>query len=143
MPEIFKVVYSDKRYPEVLALRQLILRDPLGMTYTQKELDADKGMIFFAYYNDGEILGTVGLEDLGNGKAQLRQMAVHDKTQGQGVGRKIVEALEEHCREAGFKEIHLDSRYNARGFYEKLGYTEYGEIYDKIGLKHIDMKKVL
>ena len=70
-------------------------------------------------------------------------MAVHDKTQGHGVGRQLVQFLENYCRERGFKKIVLDSRYPARGFYARLGYSEFGEIYDKIGLKHIDMKKVL
>ena len=87
--QILKIEHSDKRYPEVLALRQLILRDPLGMTFSAKELEHDKIMIYFAYDENGEILGAVGLEKMGNGKAQLRQMAVHDKLQGKGVGRQL------------------------------------------------------
>ena len=142
MGEILAVKHSDDLYAQVLALRQLILRDPLSMTYTQEELDRDKHMVYFAYFS-GEVLGAVGLEKLSDEKAQLRQMAVHDKLQGRGVGRALVEALEDHCRQNGFKEIHLDARYPARGFYARLGYSEYGDIYDKIGIKHIDMKKTL
>lgn len=141
--EIIKVKYSDNRYKDVLAIRQLILRDPLGMVYSADELERDKIMSYFAYIDGGEVLGTVGLEKLSPQKVQLRQMAVHDKLQGQGVGRKLVQALEIYSKANGFKEVHLDARYPARGFYAKLGYEEYGEIYDKIGLKHIDMKKML
>ncbi len=143
MPEIIKIVHSDKRYKEALALRQLILRDPLNMKYTEKELEHDKIMIYFGYDDNGEILGVVGLEKLSPIKAQLRQMAVHDKLQGKGVGRQLVRFLEDYCRKEGMKEIQLDARYPARGFYAKLGYSEFGEIYEKIGIDHIDMKKML
>ncbi len=143
MPQILHIPHSHKLYPNLLALRQLILRDPLGMTFSATELEQDKQMSYFIYYDNDEILGTVSLEILSPKKGQLRQMAVHDKTQGKGVGRQIVTALENHSREIGLTEIHLDSRYPARGFYAKLGYTEYGDIYDKIGIKHINMKKSL
>ncbi len=124
-------------------MRQLILRDPLNMKYTEKELEHDKIMIYFGYDDNGEILGVVGLEKLSPIKAQLRQMAVHDKLQGKGVGRQLVRFLEDYCRKEGMKEIQLDARYPARGFYAKLGYSEFGEIYEKIGIDHIDMKKML
>ena len=143
MGEILTIKQNEDLYKDVLALRQLILRDPLSMTYTNDELEADKKFIFFAYRDNGELLGTVSLEALSKEKAQLRQMAVHDRLQGKGVGRELVMALEDYCRKNGFKEIHLDARYPARGFYAKLGYTEYGAIYDKIGIKHIDMMKKL
>ena len=141
--KIVEVRYGDALYPHVLALRQLILRDPLKMKFSAEELEADKKYVYFAYIEGDEVLGVVGLEKHSPEKFQLRQMAVHDKTQGKGVGRQIVAALEKHVQNAKGKEIHLDSRYPARGFYAKLGYTEYGEIYDKIGIKHIDMKKIL
>lgn len=143
MTKIFKAEHGTDLYNKALALRYEVLRKPINMQFSEAEMKHDEKMTYFLYMDNNEALGVVGLEFLTPTKGQLRQMAVHDKAQGSGLGRELVTHLENYSRAAGLVEIHLDARYPARGFYAKLGYTEYGEIYDKIGMKHIDMKKEL
>jgi predicted GNAT family N-acyltransferase len=143
MGDIVTVKHNDELYPQIVALRQRIFRNAQKKTYTPEELENDKHILYFAYINDGELIGVVGLENHSSEKAQLRQMAVHDKIQGKGIGRKLVEFLEEHARNLGLREIYLDSRCTACRFYARLGYNEYGTIYNKGGIPHIHMKKFL
>ena len=143
MGEIVLVEYNDKLYSQVVALRQLILRDPVNRPYTEDDLEKDKHIVYFAYIDNNEILGVVGLEKLSSEKDQVRQMAVHDKIQGKGVGRKLVEFLEDYARMLKLQEIDVESRYTVRGFYSRLGFNEYGTLFSKIDIPHINMKKLL
>ena len=143
MAEILRINATDKYYPKTLALRQKILRDPIGMTYGPVELEFDEQVDYFIYVVDGEVFGCVGLVKEGEKLGRLMQMAVDDKLQGQGVGRQVVTAAEDYARGAGFGEMMLHARYEVRKFYERLGYYEYGAEYEKIGIRHINMKKLL
>jgi len=50
------------------------------------------------------------------------RVVVLEEYRGQGLGRKVMEEAERWLRELGTWQIELDSRVNAVGFYEKLGY---------------------
>ena len=40
-------------------------------------------------------------------------------------------------------EVHLHAQIHAKGFYEALGYTPFGDIFLEAGIEHISMKKKL
>lgn len=50
---------------------------------------------------------------------------------GTGLGQQLMAAAEAEAREVGARYVHLDSHsFQAPGFYEKLGYTEFGRLED-------------
>jgi GNAT superfamily N-acetyltransferase len=129
---------NNSQYQHCLAIRFEVLRKPLGMQILPEDREKDLDSTHILLQVGGEAAGTVALR--GNA---LRQMAVLDKFQGQGLGAKLVRHLEEIAKGRGIGEIMLDARFNAIPFYEKLGYECYSEIYDKIGIPHRDMKKAI
>lgn len=143
MSSIAVVEYHSELYPAVLHLRRKVLREPLGMGYSDEELLKDRETVYFAYIEEGEVRGVVGMEGPVGHVVRLKQMAVDAALQGKGIGRKLVAALEAYAKERGATEIILDARWDARDFYNKLGYSEYGEEYTKIGLRHINTRKYL
>jgi len=62
------------------------------------------------------------LDELDPLTAQIRFMAVDFTYQGKGVGRNIMEAMEEYAWRLGVEKIVLHARENALRFYTKLGY---------------------
>ena len=122
-------------YEETVRLRQRILRDPLGLVL---DTSGDAARTFFVAVKEGAVVGTVALEG-----DRLRAMAVDTSTQTRGVGRLLVERLEEEARARGIARIELHARVTARGFYAKLGYVEYGEELTEVTIPHIAMRKVL
>ena len=54
---------------------------------------------------------------------------VDDAWRGRGVGRALLTRAEAHAAAAGCHSAWLDT-FQARGFYEKLGYSVFGEIPD-------------
>ena len=131
--EILLIHVGDPHYEDTVRLRQRILRDPLGLTL---DTSGDATRTFFVAIEDGRVLGTVALE--GN---RLKAMAVD--ADGRGIGRRLVERLEEEARARGLSTIELHARETARGFYAKLGYIAEGETFIEVTIPHVAMRKIL
>ena len=125
-------------YQNCLNIRYEVLRKPLNMIIKPEEKEQDKQAVHILAKVSGKPAGTVSL--LGG---RLRQMAVLDGSQGLGLGAKLVIYLEKIAKDMGLQEIGLDARFNAIGFYEKLGYECCSEVYEKIGIPHRNMQKFL
>ena len=69
---------------------------------------------------DGELAGVIGLEDFGE-LGLLRSLVVSSSARGSGLGRRLVDALEDSVRERGMRELWLLT-IDADPFFEKLGY---------------------
>lgn len=70
---------------------------------------------------------------------------VPETLRGQGVGRELIGRAETYAREQGLIGIWLDTfDFQARGFYEKLGFTVFGTLDDHpVGGKRFFLKKRL
>ena len=78
-----------------------------------------------------------------NGEAHIGRICVRKAYRGRDLGRMIVEALEKQAEKAGYKEVGLSAQTRVQQFYEKLGYTAYGDVYKDEYCPHIAMKKTL
>jgi GNAT superfamily N-acetyltransferase len=78
----------------------------------------------------GEVVGSVGVERLPDGRAELHRLYLDATLRGRGVGRALVETVLEWCREAGIGRLTLwsDTRFDrAHRLYEGMGFTKTGE----------------
>ena len=57
------------------------------------------------------------------------------------MGSEIVACAEKHVKEIGGKELRMHAQCRVEKFYEKVGYTSFGEIEEEEGCPHIWMKK--
>lgn len=71
----------------------------------------------------------------------LGRLAVVKDYRGQRLGSQMVAHAEEYVHSIGGKEIRLHAQCRVAQFYEKIGYTSYGEIEEEEGCPHIWMKK--
>ncbi len=127
----------------MVALREEILRRPLGLIYTNEDLDPDKVDILIGAFDDGRILGCCILRDEGGGNIRLRQMAVRNNQQGKGIGQQIMRFAETVARDKGYKKLTMHARDTAIGFYEKQGYKVIGEGFLEVTIPHHKMEKLL
>lgn len=93
----------------------------------------------FYVSHEGAAIGFVTLQKTGNlGKIGL--IATHPKYQGQGLGRKLLEHVENYCIKNNLRFLEIPTQkenINACKFYEKMGYT----VKEEIILKHFWKKK--
>lgn len=75
--------------------------------------------------------------------AKMRQVAVNEKHQGQGIGKLMVIEAERLLKLRNFNEITLHARENAIPFYLTLGYTLVGDWFTEVGIPHKKMIKHL
>lgn len=110
-----------------------------------REIDKDEAhCIHFVLYSDKkEPQGTVRLLPLENGKMKLQRMAILSEYRHQGLGKILIEEAENFAKNQGYNTILLGAQSTAETFYEKLGYTAYGDPFEDAGMPHIYMKKTL
>ena len=77
---------------------------------------------FLAAHVDKTLVGCAGLEVLGE-TGLLRSVAVDEAHRGSGLGKKLVEAMEEHAKAAGVRDLYLLTT-TAEGFFASLGYRK-------------------
>ena len=139
--EIIK--HNSDKYLKMVALRTEILRKPLGLSYSIAQLAAEKSDILIGAFENEEIIGCCILSPAQNTEIQLRQMAIATNQQGQGIGAKIVCFAEKFAKENAYKSLMMHARKTALGFYQKLGYSTFGDEYEEVGIPHYSMRKVL
>ena len=135
--------YGTKEYEQVLKLRDEILRKPLGLNFSQEELEKERNNMHMAAYEDDQMLGCCMLVEEDPQTVRLRQMAVVDDVQGKGIGRALMQFAENLARDRGYKRITMHARKNAVGFYEKMGYKKFGDEFMEITILHVVMEKEL
>lgn len=91
-------------------------------------------------YFDDKPVGCCRLYKQGN-EYHIGRIAVLKPYRGKGYGEKILLHAESVAKEKGAGTIKLSAQVRASGFYEKLGYKKYGEIYFDEYCEHIAMKK--
>lgn len=127
----------------MITLRNDILRKPLGLHFTQEELEKEKNEILIGAFEEDKMLGCCMLVKEEPKTCRLRQMAVLNNLQGKGIGRALMLFAETIARDRGFRKITMHARKTAVGFYERLGYKISGEEFKEVTIPHYVMEKKL
>jgi GNAT superfamily N-acetyltransferase len=85
---------------------------------------------FFVIRQNGRVVGSVGVERLGESSAELHRLYLDADLRGRGLGRALVEAVMAWCRAEGIVRLLLwsDTRFDrAHVLYERMGFRRTGE----------------
>ena len=126
-----------------MALRDSILRKPLGLHFQTEELNAESDSRHVACYRGDRLVGCLVLRPITGADVQMRQVAVAAELQGQGIGTALVEFAEALARNVGYRRIVLHARETAVPFYRELGYSSVGDGFKEVTLAHWAMEKAL
>lgn len=126
-----------------LALRRAVFIDEQGVP-EDLELDGedDACVHVVAIDDDGVAVGTARLKSV-PGAAKIQRVAVAAHRRRHGVGRLVMQAIEDEARHLGARRLVLSSQVSAIPFYERLGYVASGPVYDDAGIPHRDMARAL
>lgn len=139
---VTQIDFGSPGYDELIVLRDLVLRKPLGLSFAPDELSEEFTSHHFAAYSDNyDLLGTLVMKPLDDKQIKMRQVAVFPFAQKTGVGQMMVKASEEFAKEKHYKEIVLSARVPAVPFYKKLGYKVISDLYQEVGIDHYKMMK--
>lgn len=127
-------------------LRFTILREPWGQLKGSEVLtDEDQADHAMAIDEETkEVFGVARMQTNSQEQGQVRCVAVSANAQGKGIGKLLMQYLENIALERGMTEIVLDARENAVAFYKHIGYEIIAESYLLFGeIQHWKMRKVL
>lgn len=141
--DIKKIAFGSPEYALSKNFRNALLRVPLGLSLSTEDLAGEDTQHHFAAITQTqEIVGTVILKPISRDIVKIRQMAVSQNVQNNGIGTKLMTKAEQYAQDNGFKSIHMTARVSAKNFYERLGYRTDGEEFmDVIPVPSIKMVK--
>ncbi len=137
------IEHGSTEYQQMVALREAILRKPLGLRFDREELDGEARHLLIGAFEEETMLGCCMLVEEDPQTVRLRQMAVYNEKQGKGIGRALMNFAETLARDRGYKLLTMHARKDALGFYEKMGYRPSGTEFNEITIPHLVMQKKL
>src|SRR5690606_31769604 len=120
-----------------------ILRKPLGLQFSDDELEEEYDQFHLAAIYENCVIGILLLQIIDPQRIKMRQVAVKQNLQGKGIGKAIVLFSEKFALEKGFLKLGLHARMEAVPFYKKLGYETFGEKFMEVNIPHYFMSKQL
>lgn len=145
LPYMIKQPITEEEFKQYFHLRWQLLRAPWNEPEgTEKDAIEDQCFHIMVCHNNNHCIGVGRLQFNSETEVQIRYMAVAKSHQNNGIGAQIILALEEYARNRNIKNIVLDAREPAIGFYQKLGYTLNEKTYLLFGqIQHYRMMKIL
>ncbi len=136
--------YGSDGYRAILAMRDRLLRKPLGLVWSADDLEDEAQQLHFGLFDDDEnaaLIACVVIKPLDDRTAKLRQMAVDEPHRRTGAGSFLVRGVEEILRGRGVRRIEMDARATAVEFYRKLGYQTQGRQFTQVTIPHFRMTR--
>ena len=134
---------QSPHYQQALTLRQDILRKPLNMTITPKDIEGEENDIHVGGFHEGRLIAYCIISPLDSSKCKIRQVCVSKTMQGTGIGSKLMEFAEEIAMHHGFEIVMLHARKTVISWYESLNYEIIGDEFIEVGIPHFKMIKNL
>lgn len=137
-PGNFQLHHADSR--ELVAIARDLFREYAAAIATDLEYQGfsaelaalpapyvpPSGALLIAHVG-GDVAGCVALRPLDDRTGEMKRLYVRPGFQGLGLGRRLVEAVIDQARTAGYAELRLDtlaSMVSAQALYRRLGFVE-------------------
>lgn len=148
--QIIPVKTDGERF-QALAIREVVFIEEQHVPEGMERDDVDADAFHVLALRGGHAVGTGRLSMLTEGApgsegelgrwGQIGRMAVLQGARGGGVGKRMLEALEEEARRREAVGISLKAQLTALEFYKKHGYQPVGPVFKEMGMDHLQMRK--
>lgn len=141
--EMRKIIYGTEDYEKSIDIRNEEFRKPQGLDIRDEDLSGDKDMDMYGGYIGDELMSLVFLTEANENTGQAKSVIVTNGYKGKGIGKYLMNFIEEKAREKGYEKMKVMGRVSVEGFYEKLGYKPTSEPFDYFQTPHLYMEKQL
>jgi predicted GNAT family N-acyltransferase len=139
---VTRIVTTPPEREAAYAIRRIVFQDEQKVP-AEEEFDADDEVaVHVIALDDDTAIGT-GRVVFHADHAKIGRMAVVREWRGRGVGRALLEALVREAARQGATRALLHAQVQAIGFYERAGFTAFGEVFDEAGIPHRRMVRRL
>lgn len=144
MPKpVFKIIpHGGSEYAAAVALRDEVLRRPLGLAFTPEDLEREKDFVHVSGFRDGVLVASCMLVPKSD-MLKVQRVAVKDGLRGENIGTAMMQYCEAYALRHGFGAVFCHARQTAVPFYIKCGWLPEGELFIETTIPHLKMRKVL
>jgi predicted GNAT family N-acyltransferase len=137
-------VAGDATLADAHAVRRAVFVEEQGVP-AELELDGldERASQFVAYDSGGRPVGTARLRTPKAKQGKPERVAVRDSHRGEGLGERLMAAVEAAAREQGCDRLVLHAQTTVEAFYEQLGYETASGVFEEAGIPHVRMEKEL
>ena len=122
----FKVLRAEKTWQRAGAysvrIQGMNRQHHIALQDEFDEHDGDESK-YIVLLDDEYPVATCRFYELDNSTVLVGRVVVLPEYRGQHLGSRVIKEAEKWIKELGYIKIRIDSRVEAVGFYEKLGYT--------------------
>lgn len=137
---LIQIDFASPAFDEYAKMRYEELLEPLGLDWDENDILTEQELLHYGLYDaDFQLLGGAQL-DTKNGS--LKQIVIEKAQQQKGLGRFLLQKMEEIAAAKEIMEISLLAHEAVIPFYEKVGYKKIGEMTPIEGIAHQLMRKV-
>jgi ElaA protein len=140
--ELFVLAGDDPRLARCLAVRREVFIDEQAVPEADEVDGRDPMCLHLLLTGGGADLGAARLRVVG-AAAKAERVAVRAGARRRGLGARLMAGLEAEARRLALAEVVLGAQVDAIPFYERLGYTAEGPVFDDAGIPHRRMRKRL
>lgn len=140
---ILKVVTYTGEYAAIQTIRKTVFQEEQGVDPALEFDGQDETAQHILAYLDDQPIGTARMRFLSDRLVKVERVAVLPHYRGQGWGKRIMEKVLEVLRSQQVPEVKVHAQVAVQPFYEKLGFTPQGDIFEEAGITHIAMHKSL
>ena len=133
---------SNSDIEEIKEVRKIVFNNELKIPESYLFDEYDNTCEQFLIKNDQIIIGALRLRKE-NDSIKLERMAILTKYRKMSFGIQTIDEVKKYCITKNESKIFLDSIYDVRGFYKKCGFSEIGEVFERVGIPHIRMESSL
>ena len=141
-PTFKEIAHRSAEWTDAVRLREKILREPLGSSFTDQELEEEKYHFQIAVFLDDAIIATAVLVPEGD-EMKMQRVVVTENLRSLNIGSEMMTFCEKFASDKNFKVMYCHARDSAVNFYIKNGYTGIGDYFDEDGIPHLKMRKKL
>lgn len=139
-----KTFIHEKNLPEAAKIiRHVVFEEEQGFIDEFDETDAIATHLVMFDEDESPIATCRVFWDAEKNTYMLGRLAVMKEYRNKHVGSLIMQEAENHVCKTGGKSIILHAQCQASGFYQKQGYSQFGDVDDEQGCPHMWMKKYL
>ncbi|MFF2484564.1 GNAT family N-acetyltransferase [Paenibacillus sp. NPDC058071] len=137
-----KQVQTNEDRDAIYQIRKHVFVEEQGVAEDREYDEYEDSSQHVLVLHKGEPVATGRVRSV-DGIAKLERICVLSSHRGLGLGKVVVEALEDTAKANGWKKAKLNGQTHAESFYEKLGYKTTSDIFMEEGIPHVTMTKLL
>ncbi len=134
---------SDRRAAMAIRLEVFVDEQQVPPHLEPDEYDADALHLLAREGETGQAVATARIVDKGNGLAKIGRVAVRKAWRGRRIGDALMQFALQTATDNGFTIAALDAQTYVIPFYERLGFTAEGPVFDDAGIPHRHMRRLL